>query len=341
MPSESPLRSIDRLIIHRLAHGGDSNAFAEDVRVGLTANPKRLPPKYFYDELGSRLFEAICALPEYYLTRAESQILRNNAAEIISTVRGPMRLLEFGSGSSEKTRYLIQALLRRQSELQYVPVDISYSSLELASQELLRLYPQLRITAFAADYFTALDALREMRPANADLRSVAVFLGSNIGNFGPYESREFLRAVRSVLRRGDAMLLGADLKKSPDVLIAAYDDRLGVTASFDLNLLARMNHELQAEFDIAKFQHRAIYNAELGRIEIYITSRQQQIVRISALDFEVPFGLGESIHTENSYKFDLEQLGVLARDSGFSLANTWFDRVRLFSFNLLVERVPT
>ena len=338
MPSDRAPQSDNRFTIHRLALGGDANAFASDVRAGLTREAKALPPKYFYDELGSRLFEAICWLPEYYLTRAESEILQTNAAEIVSSVEGPVRLLELGSGSAEKTRYLIEALLAKQAELHYLPVDISDSSLELASQRLLRLYPGLRITAFAADYFTALQALATHVPADSDRRTVAVFLGSNIGNFGRDESREFLHAVRKRLRPEDALLLGADLKKSPEVLIPAYNDALGVTAAFNLNLLSRINRELDGNFDVKKFQHSAIYNDELGRIEIHLVSREPQNIRIRAIDLEASFEKGETIRTENSYKFDLDQLAVLARDTGFSLAKTWFDSAHLFSFNLFVAQ---
>ncbi len=328
----------NRFAIHRLALGGDANAFATDVRAGLSRHAKALPPKYFYDELGSRLFEAICWLPEYYLTRTESEILRTNADEIVSSVGGPVRLLELGSGSAEKTRYLIEALLAKQPQLHYLPVDISDSSLELASQRLLRLYPGLRITAFAADYFTALQALARRVPSDADCRTVAVFLGSNIGNFGRDESREFLHAVRKLLRSQDALLLGADLKKAPEILIPAYDDSLGVTAAFNLNLLARINRELDGDFDVKKFQHSAVYNDELGRIEIHLVSRKPQTVRIRAIDLEANFEKGETIRTENSYKFDPDQLSVLARDTGFSLARTWFDAAHLFSFNMFVAQ---
>ncbi|MEK6410459.1 MAG: L-histidine N(alpha)-methyltransferase [Acidobacteriota bacterium] len=338
MPPDATSPADDRFTIHRLAEGGDSNAFASDVRAGLSAKVKSLSPKYFYDELGSRLFEAICFLPEYYLTRAEGEILRTSAGEIVAAVDGPVRLLELGSGSAEKTRYLIEALLGKQPELHYLPVDISDSSLEIASQRLLRLYPGLRITAFAADYFTALQALARRVPADPNGRTVAVFLGSNIGNFGRDESREFLRAVRKLLRPQDALLLGADLKKSPEVLIPAYDDALGVTAAFNLNLLARINRELKGNFDVTKFQHSATYNDELGRIEIRLVSREPQIVRIRAIDLEVTFDKDETIRTENSYKFDLELLSVIARDTGFSLAKTWFDSGRLFSFNLFVAQ---
>ena len=338
MQSETGPRSDGRLTIHRLALGGDSNAFAVDVREGLTKSAKALLPKYFYDELGSRLFEAICWLPEYYLTRAESEILRANADEIVSSVEGPVRVLELGSGSAEKTRYLIEALLKKQPQLHYLPVDISDSSLELASQRLLRLYPGLRITAFAADYFTALQALGKRVPADGDCRTVVVFLGSNIGNFGRDQSREFLRAVRKLLRPGDALVLGADLKKSTEILIPAYNDALGVTAAFNLNLLARINRELDGDFDVKKFHHSAIYNSELGRIEIHLVSREAQIVRIRAIDLEAKFEKSETIRTENSYKFDLDQLSILARDTGFSLAKTWFDDAHLFSFNMFVAR---
>jgi L-histidine N-alpha-methyltransferase len=328
----------NRLTMHRLGVGGDSNAFARDVRAGLTASRKSIPPKYFYDELGSRLFEAICYLPEYYLTRAESEILRKHADQIVSSVEGSFRLLELGSGSAEKTRYLIEAVLKRQPELHYLPVDISDSSLELASQRLLRLYPGLRITAFAADYFTALQALANRVPSDQDRRTVALFLGSNIGNFGRDESREFLRAVRKLLHPEDALLLGADLKKKAEVLIPAYDDALGVTAAFNLNLLARINRELDGNFDVRKFQHSAVYNAELGRIEIHLVSLEPQVVRIGAIDLEVTFPKGETIRTEHSHKFDIEQLSVIARDTGFSLSKTWFDDAGLFSFNLFVAQ---
>lgn len=328
--------SDSRLIIHRLAEGGDNNAFASDVRAGLTATPKALSPKYFYDELGSRLFEAICWLPEYYLTRAESEILRTHGDEIVSSIEGPVRLLELGSGSAEKTRYLFDALFSKQPKLHYLPVDISDSSLELSSQRLLRLYPGLRITGFAADYFTALQALASRVPTDPDCRTVALFLGSNIGNFGRDESRVFLRAVRKLLQPRDALLLGADLKKSSSILIPAYDDALGVTAAFNLNLLSRINRELDGNFDVKRFRHQATYNEDLGRIEIRLVSLEPQTVSISALDLHVEFDEGESMRTENSYKFDIELLSAIARDTGFALSNTWFDRDRLFSFNLFV-----
>jgi L-histidine Nalpha-methyltransferase len=335
MVSQTVSTAADRFTLRRLSDGRDASSFAEDVRVGLTASQKALSPKYFYDDLGSQLFEAICHLPEYYLTRAEREILRNNADEIVASVSGPARLVELGSGSAEKTRYLIEALLDRQRSLHYLPVDISFASLERSSLELLQIYPRLSITAYAADYFTALQSLTA---AASGERTIALFLGSNIGNFDPAGSRAFLSEVRRVLKPGDALLVGADLKKSAEVLIRAYDDALGVTSAFNLNLLVRMNRELEANFEVAKFRHRADYNEELGRVEIRMVSLEQQTVRLRALDLEISFREGETIHTENSHKFDLEQLAELARATGFALEKTWLDGAGRFSFNLFAAR---
>jgi dimethylhistidine N-methyltransferase len=332
-----PLRtgSSDRLTIHRLAHASDSPSFADDVRAGLTASRKRLQPQYFYDDLGSRLFEAICCLPEYYLTRAESEILRSHAGEIVGTIKGPVQLMELGSGSAEKTRYLIEALLSRQGKLHYLPVDISDASLERSSAVLLDSYPGLRITAYAADYFTAMKALAKTVACDGrKARTMALFLGSNIGNFDPGESRSFLREVREMLRVEDGLLIGADLKKSPDVLVPAYDDALGVTAAFNLNLLVRINRELNGNFDLKKFVYRATYVEEHGRMEAHLVSLVAQTVSIRDHDLEIEFADGEAIHTENSYKYDLAQLSDLADETGFRLERTWLDEQERFSFNL-------
>ena len=326
----------NRLVIHQLARASGADEFAADVRAGLSARPKFLPPKYFYDELGSKLFEAICRLPEYYLTRAEGEILSRHAEAIVEATAGPARLIELGSGSAEKTRYLIDALLQRQPELHYLPVDISPASLEASSLELLKTYADLRITAYAADYFTALRALAESEKSKQDYnRTIALFLGSNIGNFDEHESRDFLRAVRGVLGAGDALLLGADLKKSARVLVPAYDDALGVTAAFNLNLLARINRELGGDFDLQQFAHRAVYNDRQGRVEMHLVSRAPQAAHIRVIGLDISFEAGETIHTENSYKFDAEQLAALARDTGFALRRTWRDEAKQFSFNLL------
>lgn len=329
--------SEDRLVIHNLVRADLSADFAGDVRYGLAARPKRLFPKYFYDELGSQLFDAICLLPEYYLTRAEEEILARYADEITGTLPGPKTLLEMGSGSASKTRRIIEALLKRQSDLLFIPVDISPAALETSSRLLLQSYPRLRIEAYASDYYDGLAALQAKESAaDADARTLALFLGSNIGNFDAEEARRFLRALRTVLRTGDALLLGADLRKAPAILEAAYDDPLGLTAAFNLNLLARINRELDATFDLRAFKHVALYNEEIGRIEIYLESTRAQIVRIGKLGIEVEFAAGERVHTENSYKYDLEGLSRLAADTGFSRERTWLDHTERFSSNLFI-----
>jgi dimethylhistidine N-methyltransferase len=330
--SKSEPRKDSRLYIHNLVKRDPLTGFAEDVRKGLSAHPKRFLPKYFYDELGSQLFDAICLLPEYYLTRAENEILQRYADEIVAAVDGQKTLLEMGSGSASKTQRIIEALLRVQSELLFIPVDISATALESSSRILLQSYPQLRIEAYAADYFAGLAELSK----NPRPRTLALFLGSNISNFDRDEALRFLHALRSVLQKGDALLLGADLKKDPAILEAAYNDALGVTSAFNLNVLARINRELGGTFDLRAFRHRAFYNDAIGRIEIYIESRAKQRVRIEKLDLEVEFDVGELIHTENSYKYDMTGIRELAAATGFTLSRTWLDSQERFSSNLLL-----
>jgi len=298
-------------------------------------------------------------LPEYYLTRAEDEILRLYGDQIVASVEGSKTLLEMGSGSASKTRLIIEALLREQDELLFVPVDISASALESSSRILLQSYPRLRIEAYAADYFAGLAELAKREPAKTGLaevnriergfrqsgreqskldrgRTLALFLGSNISNFDTEEALRFLKAMRSVLHKGDALLLGADLKKDRETLEAAYNDALGVTSAFNLNVLARINRELGGNFDLHKFKHHAFYNEDEGRIEIYIQSLEKQLVRIEQLDLEVEFAEGELIHTENSYKFDAAGIDRLANETGFVRTRTWLDSQGRFSSNLLM-----
>ena len=302
------------------------------MRTGLAAYPKRFLPKYFYDELGSQLFDAICLLPEYYLTRAENEILTRFADQIVSAIDGQKTLVEMGSGSASKTRLVIEALLRRQPELLFMPVDISFTALENSSRILLQSYPRLKIEAYAADYFAGLAELGKKPRA----RTLALFLGSNISNFDLDEALRFLRALRSVLHVGDAVLLGADLKKNPAVLEAAYNDALGVTSAFNLNVMARINRELDGTFDLRAFRHRAFYNETMGRIEIYIESLMKQRVHIAKLELDVDFDAGELIHTENSYKYDMAGISELAAATDFKLSRTWLDSQERFSSNLLL-----
>ncbi len=322
----------DRLVIHNLVKRDPLADFAEDVRRGLSSQPKHLFPRYLYDELGSQLFDAICLLPEYYLTRAENEILTRYAGEIVGSIETANTLIEMGSGSASKTRLIIETLLEHQPELLFVPVDISASALERSSRVLLQSYPRLRIEAYAAEYFDGLAELAKRQRG----RTLALFLGSNISNFEPEEAQAFLRAMRNVLRAGDALLLGADLKKDRRILEAAYNDALGVTAAFSRNLLVRINTTLDAAFDLPAFRHRAVYNEAGSRIEICVESLRKQIVPIRKLGMDVDFAEGELIHTENSYKYDLEGIAKVAAETGFVCGRTWLDEQKRFSSNLLL-----
>lgn len=310
--------------------------FADDVRAGLTARPKTLPPKYFYDELGSMLFEAICLLPEYYLTRAESAILTARAAEIMNDV-GPARLIELGSGSAVKTRYLIEAGLHQRSALEYSAIDISPSALEATAKALAGEYPGLTVRSYQGDYYEGLRQLPRdgVLPGGRNQTALALFLGSNIGNFDPPEALRFLRAIRAVLSSGDALLLGTDRKKDRATLEAAYADALGVTAAFNLNILSRINRELGGHFDLHGFSHRAFYDAAAGRVEMHLVSQGVQSAAIDALALDVSFVAGETIWTESSYKFSNDDVLRLARESGFALERVWTDTQERFACNLL------
>lgn len=307
--------------------------FGDDVLSGLSARPKTLPAKYFYDELGSLLFEAISALPEYYLTRAEAEIFATHADEIVEHA-GLERLVELGGGSATKTRYLIEAALRKRAGLSYSSIDISEAALEASSRALRSEYPTLNVRGYRGEYF---EGLRRMAAQEGDAggRTLVLFLGSNIGNFDPPEARRFLKAIRDVLRPGDALLLGTDLKKDRKELEAAYDDELGVTAAFNANILGRINRELGGHFAVRQFRHRAFYNEPDGRVEMHLESLVDQTIRVDALAAQFAFKAGETIHTESSYKFSVEEVEQLARSTGFELELSWFDAQRRFACNLL------
>jgi L-histidine Nalpha-methyltransferase len=336
MPNTGKSVSTPRLVIHQSISSNDQSGFAKDVRAGLTATPKTLKPKYLYDDLGSLLFEAICLLPEYYLTRAETEIFERRAAEIVAQLPSPMTVVELGSGSSIKTRLLIEAILARQSRLCYQPIDISKTILEQSARLLLEDYPGLRIVAHAADYTRGVASI-ERRDGE---KVLALFLGSNIGNYTLDEGRELLRQIRGALRPGDGLLLGADLKKSRETLEAAYDDSLGLTAAFSRNALLRINRDLNADFDLEQFEHNAFFNEEQSRIEIHLVSLARQTVNIRGADsrpaLRVEFQSGETIHTENSYKYDLEALAAMAEATGFTPSRVWFDSEERFSCNFWV-----
>jgi len=313
-----------------------STTFADDVRSGLSATPKSLPPRWFYDALGSALFSAITNLPEYYVTRTEEAILRARGAEIIEAIGGPVSLVELGSGDSRKTRLLIQALIQRQGALDYSPIDIDVTVLESTARGLLADFPTLAVNAICSEFSDAAAALRTRPPG---VRVAVLFLGSTIGNLDETEAIAMLSSLRSALAPDDGLFLGADMQKPRNVLEPAYDNALGVTAAFNLNLLGRINRELGGHFDLHRFAHLAFYNEEKGRIEMHLVSRDEQRVRIDALDLEIAFAAGETIHTENSHKYTTAQLERIAKATGFKIARTWTDQREWFTDALLIAEV--
>ena len=326
----APLTSDARF---RLLQAGVSTAdFAQDVLAGLTAERKSLPPRWFYDDLGSSLFDAICFLPEYYVMRAETEVLTSFRTEIARAI-GPhrrqggderdLRLVELGSGAARKTRVLFDALTDASASLEYAPVDVDAAMLERSARALLTDYTQLQITAVCADFLRPSIPLRTLGPRRG--RTVVLFLGSTIGNLDPDEATAMLRDLHDALAPGDALLLGADLKKSRAILEPAYADALGVTAAFNLNVLARINRELGGAFALDAFRHHAFYDEERGRIEMHLVSTKTQRVRIAAIEREIELAEGETIHTESSYKHDAGTLAALAHASGFRIEHTWTD----------------
>lgn len=305
-------------------------SFADDVLAGLSASPKRLASKYFYDELGSALFDAITVLPEYYLTRAETEILRQWGWEMVRAVGNPVEFVELGSGSAVKTRILIEEALRVQRTLRYSPIDISGEALRASAAALVTAYPMLTVSAYEGDYFSIL-ATPELHRSG---KMLAMFMGSNVGNYAPAAAIELLSAVRRMLKPGDGLLLGADLKKDPHVLQQAYDDPGGVTAAFNKNLLVRINRELGGRFDLQQFEHVAEYDARSGCVASYLRSRRAQQIAIEALDITIGFAEGESIHTESSYKYSSDDLKALGEASGLKLTRMWTDPQERFSVNL-------
>ena len=300
------------------------NEFASDVLSGLSHRPASIPPKYFYDAKGSKLFDAITELPEYYPTRTEIGILLANAAQIARHVGTGSLLVEPGGGSCAKVHILLQGLKPRA----YVPMDISKDHLQLASEELAIAFPWLEIHAACTDF------TKEMRlpPGTPKGTHVAFFPGSSIGNFDPDGAVDFLRAISELVGPGGYLLIGVDLKKDKEILEAAYDDSAGITALFNLNLLTHINRELKADFDLSKWEHKALYNDGIGRIEMHLISQTNQIVNINGTSFN--FAKGETIHTENSYKYTSDEFITLAAKAGFQSEALWLDENNLFSVHL-------
>jgi dimethylhistidine N-methyltransferase len=301
----------------------ERSTFAADVLAGLSASPKRLPPKYFYDDAGSLLFERITELPEYYPTRCEMSILRVHAADICRLIPEGAALIEFGAGAAKKARILLRAAPQLAA---YVPVDICGEMIEREAAELRADFPKLKVLPVKADITT-----RFALPAEAESAAsrVGFFPGSTIGNFEPHEAAGFLRNAARVLGRGATLIIGVDLIKPVEVLTAAYNDKAGVTSKFNCNLLKRINRELAGTFKLDGFEHHAFYNRERNRIEMHLASRKRQKVKV--LGETVDFRAGETIHTENSYKYSVESLSALARGVGWLPAAAWSDPDNYFS----------
>jgi dimethylhistidine N-methyltransferase len=306
-------------------------SLAEAVEVGLGGGRKTLPCRFLYDEIGSELFEQICDVPEYYLTRTEHSILEERAAEIANCFDRPLTLAELGSGSSTKTRLLIEACLHAHGRLRYVPVDISSEILEASSLALLDDYQALEVRAIATEYR---EGLRHVR-AETERPKLIAWLGSSIGNLTRDEAAAFLRSVRGAMASCDRVLLGIDLRKDKDELERAYDDAAGLTSRFSLNLLHRLNRELEADFNVDAFRHTAIYHEAEGCVHIELQSLRAQRVHIAALGLDVEFEAGEGIHTENAFKYSYEEIEKLAATAGLATSRGWTDPDERFSLTLL------
>ena len=301
----------------------------KDVIEGLQQSQKSLPPRYFYDEKGSQLFEAICELPEYYPTRTEAGILEQYAAQIVDRTQAT-ELVELGSGSSTKTRYLFDAYQKRSVDLNYVPVDVSGSMLTATADSLLVDYPQLTIQGKVATYA---QALKQLAPSNGGQKMIA-FLGSSIGNFNSVECDRFIDRVRSALNSCDYFLLGIDLQKPVEILEAAYNDSQGVTAAFNLNMLQHLNRRFEGNFCADKFKHQAIYNRVENQIEMYLISQQEQTIELKSLNLTIQLNKGEKIQTEISRKFDLDRMARYLGDRQLNLIQTYTDDRQWFGLLL-------
>ena len=306
--------------------------FAEEIFSSLNQDTKFISPKFFYDKKGSNLFEQICDLPEYYPTRTEISILKTLQNELSDFLDDEFRLVELGSGSSLKTRLIVDVLDKLYDKTEYFPIDISEILTE-SSEILLNDYENLHVTGIIDTYEGGLEFLKTYD----DKKNLIIFLGSSFGNFSPTDGYQFLQKINSTMKSGDLFLIGLDLVKDKEILESAYDDSQGVTAKFNLNVLSRINDELDADFELTNFQHHAIYNSESQRIEMYLKSLVNQSVMISKSNFELNLKKDELIHTEHSHKYRLPQIHDLLEDVGFQIIKTWLDPKEYFSLTLVAK----
>jgi L-histidine N-alpha-methyltransferase len=304
-----------------------------EVQRGLGMRPRSLAPWMFYDGRGSSIFERITQLPEYYPSRTERSILANCCDAIIE-VASPdrtdaLRLVELGAGTASKTSILIDSAARLQSEVLYVPIDVSADALDVGRETIASSHPEIGVSPIVANYVTNMPQFDSF-----DGRTLGLYIGSSIGNFAPEEAQAILRNLRGRLQSGDALLLGVDMVKDEETLVTAYDDKHGVTAEFNINILRRLNRELGANFNLSSFRHRALWNGQRSRIEMHLESRCSQRVRIPAAHVDVHFAKNETIHTENSYKFTSDSIRILLCAAGFELEQTWADKRGWYSVAL-------
>ena len=321
----------DRCKVQILPAGHSEDSVSNIVRAGLSKLPKTLPPILFYDEEGSRLFEKICEVPEYYLTRTEQSIFDEYGKEMVDQWDSAIDLVELGSGNSAKTRTLLSLLLDRGHEVTYRPIDISQNMLRSTAEKLTAEFPALHVKAIVGDYHRGLQEVGK----RWSHQKVFLFMGSNLGNFQRLEAEEFLADIRSAMAPDDLLLLGVDLIKPVELLLAAYDDAAGVTRAFNLNLLTRLNGELNANFNLDQFEHVARWDAEASAIQTFLVSRERQSVVLGNLNLEITFEAGEALHTESSHKYTLEGLSRMVDHAGLDLAQTWTDSRQWFALNLL------
>lgn len=326
------------MLIHNNERFIVNDEFSKNVESGLNDKQKHISPKFFYDKKGSKLFEEICKQPEYYLNRIESQILKNSVNEILKIIGDEeISLVELGNGNSLKTRILLGPLLSKLKNVSYFPIDVSLKMLKKSISDLFSEYANLKIYGICSDYVTGLAKINDFMKSkkNVPKRKFIIFLGSSIGNFDPKEAQIFLRSIAKYVKKDDLLLIGIDLEKDKSILDRAYNDKNGITAKFNLNVLTRINNELAGEFNVSNFEHESFYNGDKHRIEMHLISKIDQLVRIQAIGKTFHFKKGETIHTENSYKYSLDRLEKLVGKSGLQVVKNFVDPRKQYTLILL------
>ena len=326
------------MLIHNNERFIINNEFAKEVAKGLNDKQKHISPKFFYDKKGSRLFEEICMQPEYYLNRIESQILKNSVDEILKIIGGQeISVIELGNGNSFKTRILLRPFHAKLKLVSYFPIDVSLKMLKKSIRDLFREYANLQIYGICSDYVSGLVKINEFMKLKSKIpnKKFIMFLGSSIGNFDPEEAMNFLHSVVRYVRKDDLLLIGIDLEKDKSILDRAYNDKKGITAKFNFNILGRINRELDGEFNISNFEHKSFYNIHKHRIEMHLESKLDQQVRIGAIGKTFYFKKGETIHTENSYKYSLPRLNRLVKKAGLQVIRNFADPNKQYTLILL------